>query len=132
MVTNLCRPPGVGPWAERRTTIATPCKFSRVRPDLSQASHRSAAKQGKGRRGPGANDYMTFGSQKGPTKPKNRTNSTKESSEQFEGATGSLPSKTGVLRQIAPGSSPERSAKSLSHSFFVVPLYPSICAVFGN
>ena len=28
---------------------------------------------------------------------------------------------TGVLRQIAPDSSPERSAKSLSHSFFVVP-----------
>ena len=33
----------------------------------------------------------------------------------------SLPSKTMVLRQIAPESSPERSAKSLSHSFFVVP-----------
>ena len=29
--------------------------------------------------------------------------------------------KTRVLRQIAPESSPERSAKSLSHSFFVVP-----------
>ena len=33
----------------------------------------------------------------------------------------SLPSKTRVLRQITPESSPERSAKSLSHSFFVVP-----------
>ena len=58
-------------------------------------------------------------SQKGLTKPKNRTNSTKELSEQFEGISGSLPSKTRVLRQIAPGSSPERLAKSLSHSFFL-------------
>ena len=32
-----------------------------------------------------------------------------------------LPSKTRVWRQIAPESSPERSATSLSHSFFVVP-----------
>ena len=30
------------------------------------------------------------------------------------------PNKTRVLRQIAPESSPERSAKSLSHNFFVV------------
>ena len=67
-----------------------------------------------------------FGSQKGATKPKNRTNSTKEFSE-LRGVSGSLPSKTRVLRQIAPESSPERSAKSLSHSFFVVPfLSPSI------
>ena len=36
----------------------------------------------------------------------------------------SLPSKTRVLRQITPESSPERSAKSLSHSFFVVPFLP--------
>ena len=57
-------------------------------------------------------------------KPKNRTNSTKEFSEQFEGAIGSIPSQTRVLRQIAPESSPERSAKSLSHSFFVVPCLP--------
>ena len=60
-------------------------------------------------------------SQKGPTKPKNRANSTKEFSEQFEGVTGSFLCKTRVLGQIAPESSPERSAKSLSHSFFVVP-----------
>ena len=32
-----------------------------------------------------------------------------------------IPSKTRVLRQIAPESSPERLARSLSHSFFVVP-----------
>ena len=36
------------------------------------------------------------------------------------GVTGSLPSKTRVLRKIAPQSSPERSAKSLSRSFVVV------------
>ena len=36
-----------------------------------------------------------------------------------------MPSKTRVLKQIAPESSPERSAKSLSCSFFVVPfLFP--------
>ena len=62
------------------------------------------------------------GAKKDLTKPKNRTDSTKEFSEQFEGATGSLPSKTRVLRQITPESSPERSAKSLSHNFFVVSL----------
>ena len=45
-------------------------------------------------------------------KAKNRTNSTKEFSERFEGVAGHLPSETRVLRQIAP--------KSLSHSFFVV------------
>ena len=62
------------------------------------------------------------------TKPKNRTNSTKEFSEQFEGFIGSLPNKTRVLRQITPESSPERSANSLSHSFFVVPfLSPISC-----
>ena len=38
----------------------------------------------------------------------------------IRGGYRSLPSKTGVLMQIAPESSPERSAKSLSHSFFVV------------
>ena len=53
--------------------------------------------------------------------PQIGTNSTKEFSEQFEGGYRSLPGKTRVLRQIAPESSPERSAKSLSHSFFVVP-----------
>ena len=65
-------------------------------------------------------------SQKGRTKPKNCMNSTKEYSEQFEGVTVSLPSKTRVLRQIAPESSPERSAKSLWHSFFVVPFLSQI------
>ena len=61
-------------------------------------------------------------SQKRLTKPKHRKNSTKEFSEQFEGVTGSLPSRTSwVLKQIARESSPERSAKSLSHSFFVGP-----------
>ena len=34
--------------------------------------------------------------QKGPTKPKNRTNSTKEFSEQFEGVTGHYPVKQGI------------------------------------
>ena len=34
-------------------------------------------------------------SQKGPTKPKDRTNSTKEFSEQFEGVTGHYPVKQG-------------------------------------
>ena len=34
-------------------------------------------------------------SQKGPTKPKNRTSSTKEFSEQFEGVTGHCPVNTG-------------------------------------
>ena len=60
-------------------------------------------------------------------KPKNRANSTKDFSEQFEGVTGSLPSKTRVLRRIASESSPERSAKSLSHSFFVVPFLSRRC-----
>ena len=63
----------------------------------------------------------SFRSQKGLTKPKIRTNSTKEFSEQFKGVSVSLPYKARVLRQIAPESSPERSAKSLRHSFFVVP-----------
>ena len=59
---------------------------------------------------------------KRPHKAKNnRTNSTKEYAEQFEGVTWSLPSKTRVLRQVTPESSPERSVKSLSHSFFVAP-----------
>ena len=74
--------------------------------------------------------YNGLRSQKGPTKPKSRTSSTKTISEQFEGAIGSLPCKTRVLRQIAPKSSPERSGKSLSHSFIVVPfLSPT---VFSN
>ena len=51
-------------------------------------------------------------SQKGLTKPKNRTNSTKAFSEQFEGVIRSLPNNTRVVRQIAPESSPERLAKS--------------------
>ena len=63
-------------------------------------------------------------------KAKNHTNSTKEFSEQFEGATGSLPSKTRVSRQIAPESSTERPAKSLSHSFFVVPCLSPIVRPF--
>ena len=58
-------------------------------------------------------------SQKDPTKPRIRAKSTKELSEQFEGDTGHHPLKNRVLRQIAPESSPERSAKPLSHSFFV-------------
>ena len=63
---------------------------------------------------------------KGLRKPKNRTNSTKEFSEQFEAVTGHYPVKQGVLRQIVPESSAERSAKSLSHSFFVVPFLSPI------
>ena len=69
---------------------------------------------------------LRSGAKKEPQSPKNRTNSTKEFSEQFEGVSGSLPSKTRVLRQIAPESSPESSAKSLSHSFFVVPFLSPI------
>ena len=63
-------------------------------------------------------------SQKGLTKPKNRTNSTKEASEQTRGDYQA--SKTRVLRQIAPESSPQRSAKSLSNSFFMVPFLSPI------
>ena len=62
----------------------------------------------------------------GLTKPKNRTKSTKELSEQFEGVTGHYPVKQGVFGRIAPESSPKRSAKSLSHSFFVVPFLSPI------
>ena len=57
-----------------------------------------------------------------------RTHKAKYSREQhprifrtIRGGYRSLSSKTRVVRQIAPESSPERSAKSLSHSFFVVP-----------
>ena len=64
-----------------------------------------------------------FRSQKGPTKPKNHTNSTKEFSEQFEGNTGHYPAKQG----FRPESSRECSAKSLSHSFFAVPF---VCPIF--
>ena len=39
----------------------------------------------------------------------------------IQGGYRSLPKKTRVLRQIAPESSPESSAKSLSHKFFGVP-----------
>ena len=42
-------------------------------------------------------------------------------SEQFRGVTGHSPVKTRVLRQSTTESSPERSAKSLSQSFSVVP-----------
>ena len=54
-------------------------------------------------------------SQEGLTKPQNRTNNTNKFSEQFEGATGWLPSKTRVLRQIAPDSSPEQGFWGKSH-----------------
>ena len=54
-----------------------------------------------------------------------RTHKAKNSREQHQrifwtirGGYRSLSSKTRVLRQITPASSPERSAKSLSHSFF--------------
>ena len=47
---------------------------------------------------------------------------------QLEGVTRPLPSKPRILRQIAPESSPELSAKSLSHSFFVVPFLSPIVA----
>ena len=57
-----------------------------------------------------------FGSQK-RLKPKNLTNSTKKSSEQFEGLTGHYPAKTRFWRQIAPESSPEPWAKSLITQF---------------
>ena len=59
--------------------------------------------------------------QKRTPKPKNRTNSAKEFSEQFEGGYRSMPIKTRVLRRIAPESSPESSAESLSQKFFGVP-----------
>ena len=62
-----------------------------------------------------------------------RTHKAKKSHEQHQrifwtirGGYRSLPSKTKVLRQISPESSPERSAKSLSHSFFVVPFLSPI------
>ena len=70
--------------------------------------------------------YLQFRSQKGHIKPTNRMNSTKEFSEQFEGLTGSLPTKTRILRQIAPESSPEPSAKSLSRSFSAAPFLSPI------
>ena len=67
-----------------------------------------------------------------------RTHKTKKSHEQrqrifwtIRGGYRPLPSKTRVLRQIAPESSPERSAKSLSHSFFVAPFLSPI-QVSGN
>ena len=56
------------------------------------------------------------GAEKETPKPKNRTNSAKEFSEQFEGVTGHYPLKQGFLRQIAPENSPESSAKSLLQS----------------
>ena len=66
-------------------------------------------------------DAMVREPKKDPQNQQNRTNNAKEFSEQFEGATGPLPIKTRVLRQIAPESSPESSAKSLSQKFFGVP-----------
>ena len=54
-------------------------------------------------------------------KAKIRANSTKEFSLSIRGGYRSSSSKIRALRQIAPESLPERSAKSLSHSFFVVP-----------
>ena len=57
-----------------------------------------------------------FRSQKGVRKPKNRTKSTKDCSEHFEGVSRSLPSKTRVLRQIVLESSPERSARTPCHT----------------
>ena len=70
-----------------------------------------------------------FLDEKGLTKPKNRTNSTKEFSKQFEGATRSLPSKTRGLRQITPESSPEQLANSLSQNFFVIPFCPQLATM---
>ena len=69
---------------------------------------------------------IASGAKKDPQNQKNRTTSTKEYSEQFEGVTRSLPSKTKVYKQITPESSPESSAKSLSYSFFVVPFLSPI------
>ena len=67
------------------------------------------------------------GVSKSPHAPK-RTHKAKKLHEQHQrtfwtirGGYRSFSSKTWVLRQIAPESSPERLAKSLSHSFFVVP-----------
>ena len=57
-------------------------------------------------------------SQKGPTKPKKSHEQHQRIFWTIRGGYRSLPSRTRVLRQIAPESSPERSAKSLSHSFF--------------
>ena len=70
---------------------------------------------------------------KNPPKPKKRTNSTKEFSEQFEGFTGSLHSKTRLLRQIAPESSPERSV-NLCHTVSLWYLFCPQAEVFrrGN
>ena len=72
-----------------------------------------------------------------------RTHKAKNSHEQhqrifwtFLGGYRSLPNKTRVLRQITPESSPERSAKSLSHSFFVVlflsPIFESLRTANGD
>ena len=72
-------------------------------------------------------DICLIRSQKGLTKHINHTNSTKEFSEQFEGTTGSLPSKTqgfwGTSHQKVP---PNVRQKSLSHSQFVVPFLSPI------
>ena len=72
------------------------------------------------------------GTKKDPQNQKNRTNSTKEFSELFEGVTGHYPVKQGFLRRIPPESSPERSAKSLSHSFFVVPFLSPIMGILDR
>ena len=66
-----------------------------------------------------------------------RTRKAKKSHEQHQiifwtTLTGTLPNKTRVSRQIAPECSLERSAKSLSHSFFVVPFLSPIFFGLGG
>ena len=58
---------------------------------------------------------------KEPQSQKNRTNRPKN----FLNNSGALPNKTRDFRQIAPESSPESLAKSVSHKFFGVP-FPSL------
>ena len=60
---------------------------------------------------------LVFEGQKRTPKPKNRTNGPKN----FLNNSRALPNKTRVLRRIAPESSPESSARSLSQKFFGVP-----------
>ena len=76
-------------------------------------------------------DFSGIGRENPPLWRVLHENSTKEFPEQFEGAIGSIPSKTRVSRQIAPESSPERSAKTLAHSFFVGPFLSPIF-LFGE
>ena len=63
-------------------------------------------------------------SQKGPTKPKNRANSTKEFSEQFEGDYQLQPNTTRVLRQIAHQIVHPNVQQNLSHT---VSLWYLVC-----